>query len=229
MNYLLKFSAWLKRNSTYVIWGLLICVIMQQCTISALQKEISFLQDKYTTTSPSRLSDEEIANKAGEVEQSSSDSQSVKEIDVEPTHESKNSSSIVSIIISTTLLILFAYLLLWMQGLLPFCVSIKGKLWQDLTGKIVFTLSIANRTRKSQNVSNATICFIGKNNRRFRMPVADFPLDMQPHTKHVVNVSLQRLLEQNQDLLDYKALRAEVECNGKICKTFPLVVKWKRQ
>ncbi len=219
MNYLLKFSAWLKRNSTYVIWGLLICVIMQQCTISALQREISFLQDKYTVSTPSHVSDDEIAQP--------SDEQPAPQID-EPTAP-RSSSSIVSIIISIAILLLMAYLYLWMRALLPFCVSVKGKLWQDLSGKIVFTLSIANRTRKPQNIDNAMICFIGKNSRRFRMPVTDFPLEMQPHTKHVVNVSLQRLFEQNQDLLDFKALRAEVECNSKVRKTFPFVLKWKRQ
>ena len=221
MNQLQKLSAWIKQHNTGIMWGLLFCIIVQQIVISSLQRDVRFLQEKYTVAPTNVATGDSIPSQI-----MVNQPQYEEEEQYEIPGQKIRGGDIAMFVISLLLVVGLLYLLLASRGALPFCVSIKGKIWQDLSGKVVFTLNIANRTRKSQNIDNAMISFIGKNSRRFRIPVNDLPLEMQPRTKHSVNVSLQRLFEQNQDLLGYKTIRAEVTANGKTIKSFPIFVKW---
>jgi len=221
METLVKISAFLNKYRWAITMALFISCIMQQCTISTLRSEISFLKHKYEEPANNELlSDNQI----------SKDEISIEEHSVVPEKtEASDVNSIIIIVIIMISLISTGIFLLWKFSIFPFSIWVGGKLWQDLTGKIVYTLKITNRGRETVNVGNAMIEFINfKDQRKFRMPVSDFPLSLTKGTQHTVNVSLQKLLEQNMDLLDYKMIRVSIECNGKKRRTMPLGVKWKR-
>ncbi len=111
----------------------------------------------------------------------------------------------------------------------PFTAALSGKIWQDLRGKVIYTLTIKNRGKEAVSLNNAIIEFINvREKRTFKMPVPDFPLTLTKGTKHSANISLQRLMEQHQELTNYKMIRVGVECNGVVRHTMPLAVKWKR-
>lgn len=218
MELLERVSAFLNKYRWAITMALFVCCIMQQCTISTLRSEMAFLKHKYEEPANNELLSDKDESVVAE------DQFMVDEVD---SSESSHSPAILWIIV--VLLIAIALFLLWRFSIFPFSVWVGGKLWQDLTGKIVYTLKITNRGREMASVGNAIIEFINfKETRKFKMPVSDFPLSLTKGTQHSVNISLQRLLEQHQELLDYKMIRVSVECNGKIRKTIPLGVRWKK-
>lgn len=219
MELLAKVSAFLNKYRWAITMTLFVCCIMQQCTISTLRSEMAFLKHKYEEPANNELlSDNEDAYVVD-------DEVVVDEVE----NGATSSSSSVVIWMVVVLALALIVFLLWKFSIFPFGIWVGGKLWQDLTGKIIYTLKISNKGRETVNVGNAMIEFINfKEQRKFKMPVSDFPLSLTKGTQHSVNISLQRLLEQHPDLLDYKMIRVSVECNGKVRKTIPLGVRWKR-
>lgn len=217
METLAKISAFLNKYRWAITMSLFLCCVLQQCTISTLRSEISFLKNKYEEPANNELlTDNEVQ------------ALPLEETQADEVVANSNSGVIVSVM-SIVLLIAIVVFLLWKFSIFPFGIWVSGKLWQDLTGKIVYTLKITNRSRETVNVGNAMIEFINfKEQRKFKMPVSDFPLSLTKGTSHVVNISLQKLLEQHQELLDYKMIRVSVECDGKTKKTMPLGVRWKK-
>lgn len=217
METLAKISAFLNKYRWAITMSLFLCCVLQQCTISTLRSEISFLKNKYEEPANNELLTDNEAQALP-----------LEETQADEVVANSNSGVIVSVM-SIVLLIAIVVFLLWKFSIFPFGIWVSGKLWQDLTGKIVYTLKITNRGRETVNVGNAMIEFINfKEQRKFKMPVSDFPLSLTKGTSHVVNISLQKLLEQHQELLDYKMIRVSVECDGKTKKTMPLGVRWKK-
>lgn len=217
METLAKISAFLNKYRWAITMSLFLCCVLQQCTISTLRSEISFLKNKYEEPANNELLTDNEAQALP-----------LEETQADEVVANSNSGVIVSVM-SIVLLIAIVVFLLWKFSIFPFGIWVSGKLWQDLTSKIVYTLKITNRGREMVNVGNAMIEFINfKEQRKFKMPVSDFPLSLTKGTSHVVNISLQKLLEQHQELLDYKMIRVSVECDGKTKKTMPLGVRWKK-
>ncbi|MCF0190276.1 MAG: hypothetical protein HUJ96_03325 [Marinilabiliaceae bacterium] len=195
--------AFVKKYMGSICMGLLIVCIMQQCAISELRERIingGTLVDK--------------------VEKSISNS---VEIPIKET----SYSAWVWIVVCIILLAAALYIL-YRFGKLPIGVNVSGKMWQDLQGRIVFTLNVRNNKKSPVEVSEAMVEFIGKSGkRRFRMPVNDFPMTLQSRTSHSVTVSLQRLFDLNSDLRNMMALNVAVKCNGKTKSTLPQPFKFK--
>lgn len=232
MNFIYKLRTWLERYRWAITMALVVCVIMQHCTITTLQKELKFVRDKYEVVTPntSKLTSSiTISDSISTQQKPEIEAEKKSEIPAEETTQTESQPiPYVTIIISIILLSLLLYIL-YKKGKLPFGINVNGKLWQDLNGRIVYTLTVKNKTRKDVLVENAMIEFmkIGAT-RKFRMPVTDFPITLSSGTSHSVNISLQKLFEQNQQLFDYKAIRTSVDCNKRLHRTLPLGVKWKR-
>lgn len=223
-----KTLAFFKRYNWVFAVSLLVCVIVQSRTISQLRDEVQFLHDKYETYVPYKPDSSALGIAGADIVYQQADGEALIIKQQEPSKEGEKSSA-TSWIIMSIILIAFLAFLLYKFGLLPFGVNVSGKVWQDLNGRIIYTLHVKNASRKSVTVTNPIIEF-GKSNdkRKFRMPVADFPLTLQPSTKHAVNVSLQKLIEQNQSLMEYRTIRVSVDCNNRTYRTFPLVVRWSK-
>ena len=104
-------------------------------------------------------------------------------------------------------------------------VSVRGRLWQDLQGRVVFTLTVSNRKQ------GASVQFMAlRSRRKFRVPAPDFPITLSGGTSHTVNVSLQRLMAVHPELLSYSVIRMTVAAdNGRTYKTRPVVVRWQKR
>lgn len=111
-------------------------------------------------------------------------------------------------------------------------VSLRGRLWQDLQGRVVFTLTVSNRKQgASVQFEVPTVEFMAlRSRRKFRVPAPDFPITLSGGTSHTVNVSLQRLMAAHPELLSYSVIRMTVAAdNGRTYKTRPVVVRWQKR
>jgi hypothetical protein len=229
LNLFTKIANFFKRYSTAVMLCLFVCIVAQHCTIMNLRQEVAFLHDKYENYVPFKPDSSAMGVAGADVMYQPADGEAliIKQQEAQP--DNGGDSSVIWWIVVMVILLALLGVLLYRFGLLPFGVNVTGKVWQDLNGRIIYTLQIKNGSRKAVTVTNPIIEF-GKmsEKRKFRMPVADFPLTLQASTKHVVNVSLQKLIEQNQSLLDYRTIRASVDCNNRVYRTFPLVVRWSK-
>lgn len=111
-------------------------------------------------------------------------------------------------------------------------VSVRGRLWQDLQGRVVFTLTVSNRKQgASVQFEVPTVEFMAlRSRRKFRVPAPDFPITLSGGTSHTVNVSLQRLMAAHPELLSYSVIRMTVAAdNGRTYKTRPVVVRWQKR
>jgi len=211
-----KVSAYLERYRWIIVTCLFALCISQQCTISSLRSQLEFLKDKYenpvqqsapTTTEEQTYSEPETIGYTENTD--------------------NNTGTIIGclfIIVGT--MITFA----WYKSRWPFTVWLKGKIWQDLNGRIVYTLTANNKGREAVTISDATIEFLNfKEQRKFKMPIADLPLTLTKGTKHTINISLQKLIGQHQELTSYKMIRVSMNCNGTIRHTIPLGVKWQQR
>lgn len=225
MEILQKITAFFDRYRTVIMAVLALCCIMQQCTIGTLRNELKYYKNKY----------EAPANNTPLSEQMNSDqgpNQTAPVLSDGSKGGSKGMSAATLMFILGGFVVLAGagIFLLRYKSIYPFTLSASGKIWQDPYGRVVYTLTVRNKGRKPVNVANAMIEFAKiKDRRKFRMPVADFPMTLTEGTKHSVNIPLQKLLEQHQELLDYKMIRVSVDGNGTVRKTFPLAIRWKRQ
>ncbi len=214
MEILQKISAFFNQFRWAITLALLACCIMQQCTISTLRSQLAFVKDKYE-------------NPINNINNEATESVSNTDTDYPTTLETDNNTiiTIVYFLIALGIILSFA----WYKSWWPFSVWLKGKIWQDLNGRVVYTLTATNRGREAVTLNNATIEFINlREQRKFRMPVTDFPLTLTKGTTHTFSVSLQKLMEQHQELTNYKMIRVSVECNGTIRRTLPLGIRWQK-
>ncbi len=195
-----KLSAFIRAYLGPLCWALFCVTIMQQCMISSLRSEL-------------------LKVKAGEIALS-------ENVDVVASEIQNTSSSSMGWgwIITLCILIGAVLYVLYRMGKLklPFGVSVTGKMWQDLQGRVVYTLTVVNKSRKQVEVSDAMVEFLDmKNKRKFRMPVKDLPMTLQKGTSHSMTVSLMNLFMNNPDLRAMKALRVMVKVDGKEKHTLP--------
>lgn len=224
METLQKITAFLNKYRWAITLGLFVCCVMQQCTINTLRDEIHFLKDKYELTANTATPHSSPAS--DEVVQHDSDGFSTSS-DFEERAKAKKMVWIYVAALSLCLVLVWI-ICAKLFSLWPFNASVKGKLWQDLNGRVVYTLTVKNRGRKDISVGNAIIEFISfKEKRKFKAPVTDFPITLSKGTAHAVNIPIQKLIEQHRELMDFKAIRMSVECNGKQKFTLPVGVKWK--
>lgn len=196
-----------------IIIGLLLCCVLQQCTINQLRHERNQLlnTDQITRT---------VTDAADEVGDAIGDALSTQQ-----SHQSNTGLITLVIILVVAAAVVGAYRF----GLFSGGVVLKGSIHQDLTGRIIYSLTINNRSRKAVTIDNTQIEFRStQQERKFRTPVPDFPLTLTARTKHTVNISLRQLLEKNPDLINYRFIRSSVECDGVRRSSIPLSVKWKR-
>lgn len=230
MEKLLKIQAFLNKYRWAITWGLFICCIVQQCTISTLRSEVRFLKDKYTLESVAATQQRDLAElQEGEI--------TVQSVESEPADISDPGDVTIRLVNSYDLVITMLWLIAggvvyfifaWFISLPPFDVKGTGQLWQELSGRIVYTLRVKNRSRKAVTVSDVVIVFRNfTEKRKFKVPVADFPLMLSKGTSHTVNISLQKLFEQHPELTKYKMVTAYFQCDGKRRGAMPLIVKWK--
>ncbi len=211
------------RHRTAITVALFVCIVMQQCTIFGLRQELSFVKQKYeqpaiptSSASAQQLVIEEVT--ADEV---------VATTDEVASAEEGVSANTIFVVVLLVVAVTY-YFLSKEQGWYPFNVRVSGKIWQDLSRRVVFTLNIGNKSKRNVQIDEAMIEFMGiRDSRKFRIPVGDFPLTLSASTKHTVNISLQKLLERDPQLLSYKAIRASVLAGGKRIKTMPIGVRWK--
>lgn len=222
MEILQKITAFFDKYRTVIMAVLALCCIMQQCTIGSLRSELKYYKNKYETPANNTpLTDEQTQTPTTPVVTDDSSKGGSKGM---------SATALLCIVGGVVAICGLGIFLLRYKSIYPFTLSASGKIWQDPYGRVVYTLTVKNRGRKSISVTNPMIEFAKiKDKRKFRMPVTDFPMTLTEGTKHAVNIPLQKLLEQHQDLLDYKIIRVSVEGNGKTRKTLPLAVKWKKQ
>lgn len=225
-----KISLFVKRYSWAIMMSLFICVIAQYCTISKLRQEVDFLHQKYESYVPYKPDSTALGVAGADVLYQHADGEALIIKQTETDDATDDSSSLWIWFVVLLIFLGVGIFMLYKQGVFPFGLSISGKVWQDLNGRIIYTLQVKNSSRKSVTVCNPTIEFSNmRNSRKFRMPVADFPLTLLPSTKHSVNISLQKLIEQHQELMEFRTIRAAVECNNRLYRTFPLVVRWNQK
>ncbi len=205
-----------ERYRTAIITGLLFIVIGQQCTISSLRQQVA-LREKMPVVQEMVDEDDFVNGNESEGD--------VNEVVSERQGKDWTRYQLVILVLA----IVVAY---WFvakkRNLPPFMVSASGKIWQDLTGRVIFSINISNRTNENATIDSALIEFVGiRDSRKFKVPVADFPLTLTPMTKHKVNISLQKILEHDASLRDYKAIRATIMKGGKAIRTLPVGVRWK--
>lgn len=194
-----------------IIIGLLLCCVLQQCTINQLRSDRDHLLNSDTVVS--QLND--VVDEADDT---------LRDAVSDGSHQS-NTGLITFVII---LVVLLAVIGAYRFGLFSGGVTLKGTIHQDMTGRIIYSLTINNRSRKAVTVDNTQIEFRNtQQERKFRTPVPDFPLTLTARTKHTVNISLRQLLERNPDLIDYRFIRSSIECDGVRRYSIPLSVKWK--
>lgn len=213
----LKISAFVRQYIGHICWALFCVTIMQQCMITSLRSEL-------------------LKAKAGEVEAVGQGAVSeVPEVGVEPGSAvdsaiavgNTNNSNMGTILVVLGILILLSLAIVYVlyrlgKIKLPFVVSVTGKMWQDLQGRVVYTLTVKNSTRKQVEISDAMVEFMDtKKRRKFRMPVKDLPMTLQKGTSHSMTVSLMNLFMNNPDLRAMKALRVLVKVDGKEKHTLP--------
>lgn len=213
----LKISAFVRQYIGHICWALFCVTIMQQCMISSLRSEL-------------------LKAKAGEVEAVGQGAVSeVPEVGVEPGSAvdsaiavgNTNNSNMGTILVVLGILLLLSLAIVYVlyrlgKIKLPFVVSVTGKMWQDLQGRVVYTLTVKNSTRKQVEISDAMVEFMDtKKRRKFRMPVKDLPMTLQKGTSHSMTVSLMNLFMNNPDLRAMKALRVLVKVDGKEKHTLP--------
>lgn len=226
-----KIAFFLQRYRTAITAALFVCVVVQQCTISKLTQELTFVKQKY---------EQPILPQANEsAAQQPTDTVSVQMAEKESlttvvsTSETTDATTDkptnwLNIIFSVLLLAAAYWLLARRLGLFPYLHHAKGRIWQDLNGRVVYTLTVKNKARTELAISDAMIEFLGfRGSRRFKVPTQDLPLTLASGTSHAIHVPLQKLLERDQQLLSYKAIRASVTANGKVLKAMPLGVRWK--
>lgn len=201
----LKISAFIRQYVGHICWALFCVTIMQQCMISSLRSELL------------KVKAGEIGDVPGAVE-----SYVDPVVTVNNTNDS-NMGWIVAGSILALLAIAVVYLLFRLGKIkLPFGVAVTGKMWQDLQGNVVYTLTVKNSTRKQVEISDAMVEFLDtKDKRKFRMPVKDLPMTLQKGTSHSITVSLMKLFMNNPDLRAKKALRVTIKVDGKEKHTLP--------
>lgn len=218
-----KISDFVQRYIYYICVALLICNIMQQGTISRLQQTVVQLQQQAGMVADSAA----VSSVAGVQDQPVADGREAYTGD--PALEGKSNGWLWAVAILIGVLMGVAYVLYRMgKFAIPFTVSVVGKLWQDLQMRPVYTLTLRNNSRKAVEFNNAMIVFVTKSRqqRKFRMPIKDLPMTLQPGTSHSFTVSIQRLMEQNPDLMGTVVISVQVEAGGKVKKTFPQGVKF---
>lgn len=202
----LKMTAFIRQYVGHICWALFCVTIMQQCMISSLRSEL-------------------LKAKAGEIGDVSGAVESY--VDPVVTANDTNNSNMGTILVVLGIFILLALAIVYIlyrlgKIKLPFVVSVTGKMWQDLQGRVVYTLTVKNSTRKQVEVSDAMVEFMDtKKRRKFRMPVKDLPMTLQKGTSHSMTVSLMNLFMNNPDLRAMKALRVLVKVDGKEKHTLP--------
>ncbi len=231
---LAQFGAFLSRHMKAVIIALVLCLVMQQCTISSLRRELAFVKQKYEQPVVIGQQQSETDSTIVYGEARGEGEVLVPDIPyaVEEDHVSTNSHGIPTWLSTTmTLLILVGgyCFVAWQFGFFPFSLRVKGRVWQDLQGRVVFSVDIRNNMRVSVVVADAMIEFMDtKGTRKFKVPVADFPLTMAKGTRHTVNISLQKVMEKDASLMNFRAIRASLTANGRQTHTMPVGVKWKK-
>ena len=230
MNFLYKFKNFLERYRWAITMALVVLVVMQHCTITTLQKELKFVRDKYevpVASKPATATAPTVSD-ATTYESPATSAKQQQNTDNEQGKGGRADNMYWAIILGAALLTSLV-IILYKKGKLPFGIHVSGKLWQDLNGRIIYTLSVRNKSRKDVLVDKAIIEFVKfRSTRKFAMPIPDLPITLSGGTSHSANISLQRLLEKDQQLLDYKVIRVSVECNERRRRTAPIGVKWKR-
>lgn len=216
---ILKLKNFINQYKFTIIFTLLAIVILQICHNSQMSKhnfDNSITQSEQTETT-NQLTD------------------SVTDYHAEP-----NSPNWVPILLPFLIFALFATALYMLKkrqiNPLDFLdifrsVSTKGRIWQDLQGRVIFTLTVKNKKRnQSIEFEQPILEFLSlKERRKFKMPLPDFPITLTGNTSHSVNISLQRILGAHPELMQFKALRMTIRSNaGKIYKTAPQLVLWKQ-
>lgn len=221
---LFDFAAFVNKHQRGILYGFMIICLFQQCKINSLQREVAFLSDLvHAPTAPAlEVPDVEVPEDVPDVPSSVLPDVS------EPV--AAGEFPLVWAVVGAVVVALGIYgFMAYRKGWWPLGVRLKGKLWQDLYGRVNYTLTVRNLSKLGLTVSDAQIEFIRMgSSRKFRIPLADFPLAMCGGTSHTVNISLQKLLESHADLLDYKVIRLSVMCKGRRVNTLPLGVRWKR-
>lgn len=204
----LKISAFIRQYVGHICWALFCVTIMQQCMISSLRSELL----------KAKAGEIALGDAVGSVADSVADVAGV----AEKTNNS-NMGWIIAGCILAVVAIAVVYVLYKMGKIkLPFGVAVSGKMWQDLQGNIVYTLTVVNNTRKHVEISDAVVEFLDrKDGRKFRMPVKDLPMTLQKGTSHSLTVSLMKLFMNNPDLRAKKALRVNIKVDGKEKHTLP--------
>lgn len=220
-----QISNFLSRHRTAITVALFVCVVMQQCTISRLSQEIVFLREKYenpiaTPAASAKQLADDIAQKAGDALDGALPSEA---------QETSGTTTALYWVFGIAMAVVVYWLLARRFGLFPYLLNAKGRIWQDLQGRVVYTLTIKNKTRRDISVQDAMIEFMGiRDSRKFKAPTSELPMTLAPGTQHSINLPLQRLLERDQQLMNYKAIRAMVTADGKTVRALPLGVRWKK-
>lgn len=211
----LKVMSFMRQYVGHICWALFCVTVMQQCMISSLKSELLKVKaGEIEVAAPGGTSPEPSVISGGDVD-------AVVSVD----NTNSTDMGTLLIVLGIILLLTFAavYILYRVGKIkLPFVVSVTGKMWQDLQGRVVYTLTVKNGTRKQVEISDAMVEFMGtKNRRKFRMPVKDLPMTLQKGTSHSMTVSLMNLFMNNPDLRAMKALRVLVKVDGKEKHTLP--------
>lgn len=223
MNFLIRLKEFFDKHNRVIIIGLCLLCLVQTCTISSLRYEVEALRS--APTLPVLGADSTAAVRDTVVVRDTT----LVETPVGAVAEEDKGGGL-PLWIALVALLAAVGVFLYQKSIFPFTANLRGKLWQDLQGNCVYSLTVRNRGKVSVAIDDATIMFSngGDKKRKFKMPVADFPLTLTKGTSHTVNISLQKLIIAHPELMDYRMIVVMVTANGSTRTTFPAFVKWKK-
>lgn len=231
---LAKINLWISQHWRMVMATLAMIILMQQCTISRLRWEV-----EHITRQPIMLP----SSQNSAVDSLAQSNQQLLIQGTQPTDSlsiaigqstiADNEVNWMPIIIAIIVVLSIASIVIWKlknRGVYPFAYFPNGKLKQNQSGQLLYTLKLKNRSRSELNIDNVTINFRKSGEVRvFRASVNQLPLSLQPNTSFDTTINLTNLILREPDLLKTMSISVSINCNGVKRTTLPRFVRFQQK
>ncbi len=223
--WLANINNWIRVHWRITVLTLLFIIMMQQCTINRLYREMAYVASQQSSqptlvTAQDSLAQDTLAQDTLTI--------STNEVAQPEVGDVEDRGMVWPIVLIAIILLSSIFVFLRRKGVWPFGLWVSGKLHQEMGGDIYFDLKVNNPSRRVVEISDPIVNFTMRAGvRKFRAAVQNMPLTLQPGTSFSTTIKLTGLIQNNVELTNSKAISLSVMCNKTKRTTIPQPIKFK--
>ena len=219
-------SLWLEQHWKYVMSLLLCIIVLQQCSLSRMQRQLDTISS-FTALAADTTSRKTVSPPPATNDTTSQDSTLATTERQEAPIMPKKESNLPALLAVLALVALGgALIFMKKRAIYPIGLWVGGKLRQTEAGELLISLNIKNRSSKEIEADVPIVTFyLPGGQRKFRANIPEMPITLQPGTSFATEVNITKLIGANMELMQAKAIGISVQCDGKRHGTIPTPVK----